>query len=58
MLTDEEAKQLVKDVGKMAKELASISRTDKDPARRAQAKRWWDTLMRVTGYAKQCSGRK
>jgi hypothetical protein len=58
MLSDEAGKQLVKDVGQMAEELASISRTDKDPARRAQAKRWWETLMRLTECARQCAGGK
>ncbi|MBZ5667540.1 MAG: hypothetical protein LAO30_23445 [Acidobacteriia bacterium] len=54
MLTDEEVDQLVKDVGKMAREIAEIARSDKDPARRAQAKRWQDTIMRETEYAIQC----
>jgi hypothetical protein len=54
MLTDEEAVQLVEDVGQMARELAEIARSDKDPARRAQAERWWRTMIRESEYAIQC----
>jgi hypothetical protein len=53
MLSDEEAKQLVEDARKMAREWSKIIRTDKDPARRQQAKRWWATILRILEYSKQ-----
>ena len=47
MLTDRQVTKLIKDVGLMSRELAKISRNDKDPDRRKQAKRWSSTLGRT-----------
>jgi hypothetical protein len=53
-MTDREAQQLVKDVRRMAQELRAIARDDKDSARREQARRWLDVLVRESEYAIQC----
>lgn len=54
MLTDTQIDQLIKDARKMSRELAKISRSDKDPARRAQAQRWLETDRRICEYAIEC----
>ncbi len=54
MLTDEEVDQLIKDSKQMARELVQIARSDKHLARRQQAQRWWDTLIKFADYAVEC----
>lgn len=58
MLNDEEAKQLVDDAGRMARELQLITKSDPDTKRREQAKRWLSTIRRMADYAVQCRGGK
>jgi predicted exporter len=54
VLSEEAVDQLVEDVEQMARELVHIARSDKDPARRAQAERWLRTWIRESEYAIQC----
>jgi hypothetical protein len=52
--TGEQVDQLIEDTRKMVRELAQIARSDRDPARRQQAQRWLDTIIKFAEYALRC----
>jgi hypothetical protein len=54
MISDKQAEKLVADVARMVSEIRLIARDDKDPRRRAQARRWIRVMQRESEYAIQC----
>ncbi len=56
MLSTKEFVKLLADVEQMSQEIAVLAKSDPDPKRRAQAKRWADTILRETDCIAECSG--